>query len=403
MKICGIISEFNPFTNGHKYIIDQVKQQYGLDCLCLTSGNFMQRGEMALINKYERATSAIQAGADIVIELPLALSLSSAEYFARGAVKILKDINVSHIAFGVKVSDTAILNKIAKIKANEPEKVTTLIKSYIKTGMDYNKSFQLAYQSCYPNIKNELNEIFSDPNNILAVEYLTALYSLNAQIQPIFIQRKDGGYNNFKPVTINGVHYLSATAIRKLIYAGKVNKCKKYVPAYTFAQLKNIKSNNIQLSATKFDTLIINNIREKSYEELEKINDVNTALAHMISDNCKSYYTTKDIVNVMNTKNFKESRIRRQLILSYFNISKSIFKEILNKNLPVNVLAVSKSRKKLLSQILKESKRKLIISAKDKESLDQNQRLIIDIAQNASNLHNICNNQPYEEDKTIFI
>lgn len=403
MKICGIISEFNPFTNGHKYIIEQVKQKYGLDCLCLMSGNFMQRGEMAILDKYTRSTSAINSGADIVIEMPLVFSLSSAEYFARGSIKILKDLNVSHIAFGVKISDTSILEKFAKIKSEEPDQIKTLIKGYIKAGMDYNKSFKLAYKSYFPELIKEIDEIFNDPNNILAIEYLSAINSLHAKIQPIFIDRQDGGYNHHLPTKVNKMNFLSATAIRNLYLSDKINKIKKYVPLYTFKCLKTSDNKNHNIIENKFDTLIINKIREMSYKDLENITDSNTSLSHMLLDSCKMYATTKEVVEALNTKNFKESRIRRLLLLSYFNITKKQFNQLLTVNLPVNVLAVAKSRKKLLSQVLKESKRKLVVSSKDKENLDESQSLIINMSQKTSNLYNICNNKQYQEDKTIFI
>ena len=403
MKICGIISEFNPFTNGHEYIINQVKEKYGLDCLCLMSGNFVQRGEMAILDKYSRATCAINAGADVVVELPLAFSLSSAEYFAYGAVKILNSIGVSHIAFGVKIKSPEILFKFAKIRANEPTELKNLIKSYTKTGMDYNKSMQSAYKAILPSIKNEIDEIFNEPNNILALEYLSAIIKLKSNIQPIFIQRQDCGYNHDKPIKIDKKYFLSATAVRNLLNFGKIKKIKKYIPTFSFTHLKNINQKNIEKNKEKLDTLIITKIRELDCDKLENINDINTSLSHLIVNNCKMYSSTKDLIEASNTKNFKESRIRRLLINAYFDITKEKYKTLFKENLPINVLAVSKSKKNLLSQLIKNSKIKLIVSEKDKESLSENERLIIDIAQRSTTIYDVCNSNKFSSDKTIFV
>ncbi|MBQ7467088.1 MAG: nucleotidyltransferase family protein [Clostridia bacterium] len=403
MKICGIISEFNPFTNGHEYIISEVKSKYGLDCLCLTSGNFMQRGEMAMLDKFARATAAINAGANLVVEMPLVFSLSSAEYFAFGSVKILQEIGVTHLAFGVKIKDSAILENFAKIKANEPAKIKTYIKNYIKAGLDYNKSLKSAYKMAYPKLKNDIDAIFSDPNNILALEYLSAIIKLKADIKPIFISRQDGGYNQSKGVKVNNKNFLSATAIRNLVLQGKIKKTKKYLPTYSFRDLVTISAKNLSSAQDKLDTLLISKIRNMTYADLEKINDFNLSLAHLIYDNCKMYNHSKDIIDACNTKNFKESRIRRLLLLSYFDITKEKFKCMLKDKHAINVLAVNKSKKELLSKIIKNSKRKLIVSAKDKESLSETERLVVDIAQRSSNLYDICNQRQYKEDKTLFV
>ena len=403
MKICGIISEFNPFTNGHEYIISQVKEKYGLECLCLMSGNFVQRGEMAILDKYSRAACAINAGADVVVELPLAFSLSSAEYFAYGAIKILKNIGVSNIAFGVKIKNPEILIKFAKLKSNEPTQIKTLIKGFTKAGMDYNKSVKMAYNAFLPNMKKEIEEIFSEPNNILALEYLSAIEKLKANINPIFIQRQDSGYNKQKPVKEKNIHYLSATALRTLIQNGKRWKIKKYVPKYSFETINKLNKKTLKKSIEKLDTLLISKIRNSDFKELEEINDINTSLSHLILNNCKMYSTTKEVVDASNSKNFKESRIRRLLLLTYFDITKTKYKMMLENDLPINVIAVKKSKKTLLSNMIKNSNIKLIVSEKDKESLSENERLLIEISQQSSNLYDICNENAFKYDKTIFV
>ena len=144
MDFCGVICEFNPFHNGHLYFLSQVKKQTDSKIICLMSGNFVQRGEPAIEDKYNRAKKAIQAGAHAVYELPTIFACSNAENFAYGAIKILKALNVKQIAFGVTETDLETLQKIAQIKFDNSVEFQNCFKNEIENGINYNTALKRA-------------------------------------------------------------------------------------------------------------------------------------------------------------------------------------------------------------------------------------------------------------------
>lgn len=406
MKLCGIVAEFNPLTNGHDYIINEVKRQTNEDVVIIMSGNFSQRGEKTMFDKYTRSAHAIHSGASLVFELPTCFALSSAKYFAYGAVKILADIGVDSLAFGVKIDDTSYLEQVARLKANENAKTSKLILDYMKAGLSYNKALSETYKTLHPELSDILDQIFSEPNNILAVEYLSAIYSLKLDIKPIYIKRLDGGYNtnNIVKTKINNktVKLVNATYIRTLANACKYSKIRSLVPEDTFNSIKSFSQQEFQASENKLDGIIVSLLRALDKKDLEQYADFNTALSSLVASNSKLYGTRKDICDSLETKCYRRSRINKLLLLPYFEIKKD-FVKTLEKPYAVNVLAVSSHKKTLLSKIIKTSKAKLVISLSDKENLSKNESEFIRQNQLGSNLYNVIFNKPYGVDKTIFV
>ena len=172
MKICGIICEFNPLHNGHEFLINQAKQM-GYEVLCLMSGNFTERGEPTILDKYTRSRLAINAGASAVIELPFVYAVNSADQFAYGAIKILNKLNVDAIMFGSESADCQILETIADIKQKESKQFKQKLKEILKSGESYN----IAYQSAIRDIisqKINKNIVFSS-NDILGSSYIAEI------------------------------------------------------------------------------------------------------------------------------------------------------------------------------------------------------------------------------------
>lgn len=406
MKLCGIVAEFNPLTNGHDYIIKEVKRLTGEDVIIIMSGNFTQRGELAMFDKYTRSAHAILSGASLVVELPTCFALSSAKYFAYGAVKILSDIGVDSLAFGVKIDDTSYLEKVAQLKANEDSKTSKIITNYIKAGLNYSKAICETYKKLYPELSSALDQIFTEPNNILAVEYLSAIYSMNIDIKPIYIKRLDSGYNQNKivKVKINNkpIKLINATYIRGLAGSKNISKIKNLVPETTYKNIKTFSQQQYETAETKLDAIIVSKLRNQSKNDLEQYADYNTALSSLVETNSKLYATRKEICDSLESKCYRRSRINKLLLLPYFEIKKD-FVNILNKPYAVNVLAVSSHKKVLLSKLIKTSKTKLIVSCSDKQNLSTDKCEFIRQNQIGSNLYNIVFNKTYNQDKTIFI
>lgn len=204
MKISGIICEYNPFHYGHKYQLDEVKKESDA-VVCIMSGSFVQRGDVAVFDKWTRARAALKNGADLVIELPAAYSLSSAPGFAQGAVLLLDSMGIiDDINFGSECGDTATLEKAAEILLNEPRRISVKIKENTALGMSYPKARQKAYSGIID------DNILAQPNNILALEYILALKKLNSKIVPTTLKRSFVGFHS---MTTNG-KYASATLLR---------------------------------------------------------------------------------------------------------------------------------------------------------------------------------------------
>lgn len=231
MKALGIVCEYNPFHNGHKYLIDEAKKITKCDfVVAIMSGNFIQQGNIALYDKFTRANLAIKNGIDLVIELPVLFSNSSAQYFSYSAIKILNDLGfIDNIAFGTECDNIKTLDNIAK-KIIENEKMIWETTSSI---MNDGISFADARAEALKNLlsDDELLEI-KKPNNILAIEYIKSLIKLNSKIKPISIKRVGAQFDE-NNITCN--NYCSATSIRNLLYDNKdISVLKNYVPSDTF-------------------------------------------------------------------------------------------------------------------------------------------------------------------------
>ena len=216
MKITGIISEYNPFHLGHKYQIEELKNKVNTNIIAIMSGDFVQRGECAIIDKYDRAKIAIQNGVDLVIELPFYYSLQSAENFAKGGVKILNHLNiVDYLCFGYECDNMEDLFKVSNFQEEYKNEIDNLLKEFINTG----SSYAVAYKDACLEINKkyqtlETLENFFTSNNILSIEYIKSINSLNSKIIPLPIKRKGENYNS---ENYNSSQQASASAINRLL------------------------------------------------------------------------------------------------------------------------------------------------------------------------------------------
>ena len=186
MKTAGIICEFNPFHEGHRLLIDSVKRAGADSIVCVMSGDYVQRGEPAFLDKFERACDAVRGGADLVLELPCVYALNSADYFARGGIRILKGLGVvDTLAFGSESGDVSALLDAAKALSREDSSFSERIKTYLAQGMNYPKAYSLAAEE----VLGEDARLLQEPNNTLALCYLREIIAQDAQIDCFTIKR----------------------------------------------------------------------------------------------------------------------------------------------------------------------------------------------------------------------
>ena len=380
MKFCAIISEFNPFHNGHQYLIKKAKETLNMPVLCIMSGNFMQRGEPAIVDKYSRANCAMNAGADIVVELPTIYAISSAQNFAFGAIKILKSLGCTNLVIGVTHTNIEDYYTLAKIKNSN---LKTAIKENLDKGCTYSKALTSVLKAKYPNCE----KIFCDASNILALEYIEQIISQEATIDVTLIKRTDGGYNAKDPEG----DYANASTIRGYIENNDFNKCKNVLPEYSYQALKNMPS------IEKIENIIFYNLRNFEGETLAKYYDYNEGLPFLISNSVRESKSLSETIEKCTSKRYRASRIKKLCYYPTLNITKSNSEKIFKSKNAVKLLAIKKNLKSFISDVNKKEI-KVIVSNNDYKKLSTIQKISAKIDLDASNLYAIASGQKYNSD-----
>lgn len=263
-KILGIISEYNPFHLGHLYHLQKskeiVKPNY---TVAIMSGNFVERGDAAIVDKWSRAEMALNNGIDLVIELPLIYSISSAENFAMGSIKILDSLNMdTTISFGSECGNITVLNEIANVLIQEPPEYLSILSHELSLGVSFPKAREHALLMYLNDIRKYAN-ILSESNNILGIEYLKAIKKQKAKINAITVKRKGAKYNS---TSLDG-YYSSATAIRQGIINGE--NLEKYMPDASYKILQDkITKNEFVPGIATFEQAILYRLRTMSVQEI---------------------------------------------------------------------------------------------------------------------------------------
>ena len=347
--VLGIITEYNPFHNGHLYQIEEAKRQTGAEyVVAIMSGNFAQRGNTALVNKWIKAQMALENGVDIVLELPTIYSISSAENFAEGAIKILDSLKiVDTLCVGTETADFAALNNIANVLYNEPKEYTAILNHELGKGISYPKARENALMMYLNDIKRYAN-ILSGPNNILGIEYLKALKRLKSDMRPFSIERKKVYYNDEKIVD----EFASSTAIRKLVAREQYDDLRKVMPKNSYLLLKKeIEKGNYVLDLVKYEKEILYNLRKMSIKEIADLPDVAEGLENAIKNGANSCNNLIDLVNIIKSKRYTQTRIQRILLYALLGISKKDMANSKKVTPYARVLGFNNKGKEMLSDI----------------------------------------------------
>ena len=369
-RVIGVIAEYNPFHNGHYYHLQATKEITGADyCVAVISGNFTQRGDTSIVNKWAKTYMAICGGADLVIELPTVYSISSAENFANGAIKILDNLKVvDAVSFGAEANDLATLNNIANVLYEEPKAYTNILAHELKKGISYPSARENALMMYLNDIKRYANTLNS-PNNILAIEYLKALKVQKSKLEPIMIKIKKVYYKDNKNVD----DFASATAIRKLLQDGEYTNLRKVIPRSSYTIIgQEARKGSIVLSLEKYEKEIIYALRKMKVEEIANLPDVSEGLQFAIKNAANESNTLKDLISNIKSKRYTQTRIQRILLYALLGIDKKLMDNS-KKVVPyVRVLGFTQKGKSLLSEIARTNPKLNIITSL-KKYMDQNQ------------------------------
>lgn len=381
MNVTGIIAEYNPFHNGHLYQMEQIKKNGADYIIVIMSGDFLQRGTPAILDKWTRANMALSAGADLVIELPAVFATASAQYFARGGISILDKLGVANtLSFGCETDNISLLKECAAYLWKEPDEYKERLQAYIKEGKSFPKAREEALTSL---LGQKVAAFVSSPNNILGLEYCIALLERDSSIQPMPILRKGSGYHeddlseNVLPSAtairgrladmINATHMndlsLNDTHVCTLFFSK--SNLSDYVPERVASILEENKD-KLLLSQDNLSLLL-------KYKLLSKINDldiyadVTPDLADKIRKNLNNYENITQFIDLLKSKDLTHTRISRALNHILLDITQDMYADVkLYDYAPyARVLGFQKRALPLLSEIGKNTSIPLITKLAD--------------------------------------
>ena len=381
MKAVGLIVEYNPFHNGHKYHLEKAKQESKADiAIAVMSSNFIQRGEPALLDKWARTEMAIQNGVDIVIELPVFYSNQSAEIFSLGAVGILNKLKVDSIVFGSESGEVESLKKVARLQIEKKDELDEIIQKSMSDGESYPNAMAKA-------IKKVLNidNIFT-PNNILGIEYIKAILKLKSKIKPLTIKREKSDYHSQNIEE----EIASATSIRNAIIKGDFESIKKAVPIETYEILeREYQKDNFVFWDDFYEILKYKIITE--YDKLKNIQDMEIGFENRIYKAILETTNFNDFFDQIMTKRYTISRVKRILSHILLDIDAVITKEVKQDIAPyVRLLGFNKKGMEYLKQIKKGDEVEFLTNLKGVEKKLSSKKLrMLKFEEKASNIYKI--------------
>lgn len=310
MKIVGIICEYNPLHLGHQKQFRVIRETFGEDSaiVCLMSGNFVQRGSPAILDKALRAKAAILCGADLVLELPVTYALSSAEGFAAGGVSILGGF-CDYLCFGSETGDVELL--MATAKALLSEEFAPALRAELDKGLSFPAARSAALEKM-----GLRGEILANPNDILAVEYCKAMLSQNCPMQPLPI-RREGCYHAETPDAENP----SATAVRKRMAEG--GAWETYVPQETADVFRGAVLHSISAG----ERAVLGKLRTMSDAEFESLPYGSEGLWRKLMHACRSLSTLEEILAATKSKRYTMTRLNRMVMCAMLGITREMLEE----------------------------------------------------------------------------
>ncbi len=422
MKVLGIITEYNPFHNGHMYHLQRSKELCSADyTVCVMSGNFIQRGEPALVNKHARAEMALLCGVDLVIELPVVYAMSTAEFFASASVKILDSLGiVNYLCFGSESGNLEELDEIAAILCNEPSSYKALLKEYLNQGHSFPSAREKALMKILGKNGTDCN-ILSSSNNILGIEYLKALKKINSKIIPLTIQRIGNTYNSEE---ITG-SISSATSIRKLISktsyytggnsgemkeTGANDSCGnedilesedvlgKLMPEESARiLLREFQNGRGPVLPSHFEEILLAALRKMDTEEIASLPYVTEGLENRIKSAGRQAGTLDELIAGISTKRYPRTSIQRILFSIIAGFTARDLNDFNRNGGPqyIRVLGFNSKGRELLAIIKKSATLPIIVKTADwKNSADPLLRRMLEIESLATDTYVLAYSNP---------
>ena len=381
MNVIGIIAEYNPFHNGHAYQIAHVRKNLHADYIVVAaSGDYVQRGEPALLDKYTRARMALSSGADVVLELPVLWSTASAELFADAGISLFEKTGcVNGICFGAESGDLALLRRIADVLADEPADLKASLKYNLKSGSTFPKAREAALLSYFsgsagqdgalPVSAEALSSLLASPNNILALEYLKALRRRASSITPYLLKREGAAYHETSIRSGASEVPASASAIRHTLFADAAGACgnsadrasedsadgilRHAMPQEALAILQDYRADFPLLCADDFSSILGYLLLSSSATQLARTADSSPEFANRMQNQLPYYTSFSSFASRLKSKEMTLTRINRILLHSILGITSSDYAcgNALDKIPYLRILGFRKSAAPLLAAL----------------------------------------------------
>ena len=378
MNAAGIVAEFNPFHNGHARIIAEARSALGEDCavICVMSGNFVQRGEAAVIRKHARARCAVMCGADLVIELPVPYVLSSADIFAHASAALLDSLGiVTHLCFGAENADTEALSSLALALYGERAQSLTA------SGMDSGMSYAAARQRAAAELCGESAKALLSPNNLLGIEYIAALRRLSSSVTPAAFPREGALHDSMDA----GGGYASASLIRSMLKDGA--DAGAYIPEKAAWILKEeISAGRAPTASSVLDTAVMSRLRALSRDEFEALPGASDGLGRRLFG-CTAEPTAEAAAAKCKTKRYTLARIRRLILCAALGID---FPCTYETPPYIRVLAANEKGQKLLRTIKRTCTLPVITKPADAKKLTGGARRLFELEAASTDLYSLC-------------
>lgn len=375
MFLTGIIAEFNPLHKGHEYLIKKAKEK-GM-VACVISGNFVQRGDTAIVDKEYRTKAALKAGADIVIELPVLWSMSTAQNFALGGVSALYYAGCNRIMFGSESGDIKSLYKTAEILLSDEFKIH--LEAELSKGITFAKARQNAAELCGCE-----KDILSGANNNLGIEYIIAAKTFGFDIEFETVSRKGAAHDSKLED-----EFVSASLLREKLLKNDIEFVRKYTPENT---VEFLDKNNLS-DINRIDRAILSVLRTKTLEDFSRLPDISEGVENKLFSSVRVAKSLEELYNSIKVKRYTMARIRRLCLSAYLGFDNSFFM----KPIPyIRVLGLNDNGKQIISEKLSNSPVSIVARTSDIKKLPQEHIKVFETESIATDLFGMSLKAPTE-------
>ncbi|MCR4805712.1 MAG: nucleotidyltransferase family protein [Clostridia bacterium] len=400
MAVCGIITEFDPFHNGHQYLIDTVRREFAPRAVvCVMSGQFTQRGEPAILDKFTRARLAVMGGADLVIELPACCAVNGAREFAFGGVRTLGLLGVvSHVAFGSETGDLPLLEKAADVSLREDGALREALRTEMEAGRSFGTAYARALNAAVRPQTDSL-EGFPGSNDILALEYVKQLKTAGFSMKPFAVRREGAGHREEEPDD----RFASGRRIRAILEAGEpVEAAAPYVPSFTLAALQGRQS--LALMQARMLDLLRYVIPQTPAERIASAPAVSEGLENVIRREVRKAADYDDLVERVRSRRYPAGRVRRALLQVLLGMEKDCLDKLSRQPSYVRVLAFNETGAGLIAEAREKGAAAIVVNPGKADWGESGAPSGLQLDMRASEVYGtLCGKSPYNSSDLVNI